>query len=88
MNDINKLAKAIGVDRISTALRIGKATISTAVVSGKFPSAWYPTIKRLAFDADIDVSSTLFNWRRPEDAHFIDDANSESDEKRMCDKRI
>lgn len=58
-----KIAKAVGRANMAKALGVGSTAVSNAVVSGKFPPAWFVVMQRLCAGADIDCPPSLFSMK-------------------------
>lgn len=67
MINIKNILRTIGRKEIAKAVKVRMTAVSAASVSGYFPACWYPSVKKLAREKNIEVPDYLFNWRRPED---------------------
>lgn len=68
MTTVSEVIESIGRGTLAGALGVSRQTISNAARAEMFPSAWYPTVRRLAAEKGANVPAQLFSWRRPEDA--------------------
>lgn len=64
MNTVSSILKTIGRAELSRRLGVGSTTISAAAVAGKFPSAWYPTVKGMCEEHGLNVTDDMFNFRQ------------------------
>ena len=63
MNTVCEILDIIGRKYVAQQLDVRKTAVSNAATAGRFPAAWYPTIKRCAAEKDIEVPDHLFSWR-------------------------
>lgn len=63
MSEIQQVVDAIGHNRLKSELQRGDGAIHNAISRGKFPSAWYLVVTRLAKEAGVKCSDSLFTFK-------------------------
>ena len=58
-----EVIKKLGSKNICRVLSVGKTTVSSASVSGKFPASWFVILTELAAREIIHIPKYLFNWK-------------------------
>lgn len=62
MLDIREFLDLVGRDEITSRFGFRAQDVSRAVKGGLFPSGWYPYIRELCQERNVDVPEHLFRW--------------------------
>ena len=60
---ITSIVDAVGSDAIEQALSVSSHSVRYARFTGKFPSSWFPKVRDLCAEHQIECPEDLFNWR-------------------------
>lgn len=67
-NAARKILTALDREKIARLCGVKPRSIRTAMKNG-IPSSWFPIIRQLCEEAEIDCPEAAFNWKQPvEDA--------------------
>lgn len=64
MMNIRDFLELVGRDEITSRFGFRPQDVSRAVKDGLFPSGWYPFIRDLCVENEIDTPDHLFRWSR------------------------
>lgn len=59
---VKSIVRAIGREKMESALNVGGHSIRNAAWAGKFPAKWYDVVSSLCKQGDIDCPRSLFSF--------------------------
>lgn len=65
MHSTRHIATTVGQKNLADALGVGITAVNNAVVNGKFPSSWFPVVRKICARHELECPESLFNFKSP-----------------------
>lgn len=63
MKNARHIADTLTQRAIAQRLGLGVTAVNNAVKRGVFPASWFPVVREMCREADIDCPETAFNFK-------------------------
>lgn len=65
LHPVAQICETIGRQKIADAVGVSLPAVSNAVGDKRFPARWYPVVRDLCIQNDLDCPESLFNFASP-----------------------